>query len=158
MDEEDESSIDRDLVRTSAIKLNSIGAGMLKRRARDRDGYVMAPSSDSTSSGGGGSPSKNKHLGDANRQSEQQADQNNATHSSAKGGFGFVSQAALASEGESQKGLRQRKSVSKGGGAAAHQQHPFSMTGLEDVEDDRAVRREGDSIPAIQVSRPPGPS
>ncbi|GAC93223.1 beta-1,4-mannosyltransferase [Pseudozyma hubeiensis SY62] len=161
MDEEEESSIDRDLVRTSAIKLNSMGAGILKRRARDRDGYTMAASSDSPISGGdGGSPSKNKHAVDVHSQREEHAEEDNTLQkSSAKAGFEFVSQAALASEGESQKGLRQRKSVSKGGtAAAAHQQHPFSITGLDDMEDDRARRREGDSIPAIQVSRPPGPS
>lgn len=137
MDEEDESHVDGYLSHTSALKLPATG-GILQRRA-NKEGNVAAASDFDN---GAGSPSKMKH-----RSVDGEA---TVVEAEARAGFGFVSQAALITDGESQKGLRQRKSVSKAADGAMGND-PFRVSPLVDVEDGDGKE---DGIPAIQVSKP----
>ncbi|KIS67553.1 chitobiosyldiphosphodolichol beta-1,4 mannosyltransferase [Mycosarcoma maydis] len=156
MDEHDENTVDDYLSHTSAIKLNAISAGILQRRAVSKQGYVAAATSPASSDTQRGSASKRKNSTDPQIDHDDQI----ATRSAPWNGFGFVSQAAVISDGESQKGLRQRKSVSKPSTDLTQQQHAFNLTLLDDaLHDNRSTTDSQDqsSIPAIQVSKPPSP-
>ena len=141
VDDEDETLIDGSLAHTSALELQTENGGLLQRRAKM--GYTRAPTTTS------GSPSKDKgrvHTSNESRTSEtgyegEDLSASDSLGGEARKGFGFVSQAALITDGESQKGLRQRKSVS------SSKSEPLSLT-LSPVED---------AIPAIQVSKPATP-
>lgn len=130
-DDDEERRIDRYLSHASALKLSSpAGTSLLQRRAKQ--GYTPAPSE------GGGSPSKRRpHPARQEYALAGAGDRRNAN------AFGFVSQAAIVTDGESQKGLRQRKSVSANSTAAP-----------AGGQDDDLL---GDTIPAIQVSKAPTP-
>ncbi|TKY88976.1 hypothetical protein EX895_002217 [Sporisorium graminicola] len=153
VDCDDESHIDGYLSHTSALKLRPSTGAILQRRA-NKHTYTATASSD-LDSNGGGSPSKSKHR--RTSYAEETVLETASRASEARAGFGFVSQAALITDGESQKGLRQRKSVSRtdgeGGGGGARFD-PFSIASpLVDVDDGSAGVK-GDVIPAIQVSKP----
>ncbi|CBQ69081.1 related to ALG1-beta-mannosyltransferase [Sporisorium reilianum SRZ2] len=140
-DTQDESHIDGYLSHSSALQLQPSTGGILQRRAASRNGYIPTALSDPDTVAGG-SPSKSKkgstldYIGTEEIEAKTQA----------RAGFGFVSQAAMLTHGESQKGLRQRKSVS---GAA--REDALGMSALVDVDE---VGAKEDGIPAIQVSRP----
>ncbi|SPO31136.1 related to ALG1 - beta-mannosyltransferase [Ustilago trichophora] len=128
-DDEDESTIDSYLANTSALKLNTGNGGLLQRRAKQ--GYLPASSKD-----------KSLHptnVGSGYTQGGE-AEDIIVDNGKARKGFGFVSQAAIITDGESQKGLRLRKSVSK-----PEDSQLFTLSPTEDV------------IPAIEVSKPPTP-
>uniref|UniRef100_V5EU52 Uncharacterized protein n=2 Tax=Kalmanozyma brasiliensis (strain GHG001) TaxID=1365824 RepID=V5EU52_KALBG len=113
-DGEEETAVDAHLSRSSALNLNTSLGGILQRRAK---GYTQTADDDGSGEVG----------------------QEGVDGAKGKGGFGFVSQPALTTGGETRDGLRQRKSVSK----------PNSS--LLDLDDEEGKE---DAIPAIQVSRP----
>ena len=135
-DVQEESQVDGYLSHSSALKLHTGERGILQRRAAGKQVYVAIHPSPGTHS------SDRSSYDDDNNDDDNDNDGEVEVHRATqpRGAFGFVSQAALNTDGESQKGLRQRKSVSKpaddGNGEL------FTMSPSED------------RIPAIQVSKP----
>lgn len=80
-------------------------------------------------------------------QNQREAEQ--ATATQPRKGFGFVSQAALITDGESQKGLRQRKSVSKG---VYTDDSPLIDIDDNHPDNDTQSTISKEKLPAIQVS------